>query len=359
MSAAPLVLDFSKLLPGPFATQQLAELGLRVVRVELPHWPDRLRDLPPKKGGLGWAFRACNRGKESLCLDYRKPAGREALFKLLARADALVEGFRPGTMGKLGLGWPALRRRFPRLVYCSLTGYGDEGPASRRAGHDLNFLCGAGYFSVPGTGVPPVQLADLSGAMRAAAAVLAALLERERTGRGRRVSVSMTEAARSWLVLEDGWAEATGREAGESQAWWRGRSHPLYGLYQAADGRRLAVAALEPAFAVDLLRTLGLERLEGAARSDDPGERARLRRALARAFASRPLAHWTRLFAGRDCCVTPALTLAEARAAAPGGPKLRPAPTLGRDNFAVLRRAGLSRVQAARLRKAGVLYSAL
>lgn len=354
----PLVVDFSKLLPGPFCTQTLAELGLRVVRVELPHWPDMLREHGPRVGGLGYAYWAANRGKESLCLDFRRSPGRDALFKLLGSADVLVEGFRPGTMERLGLGWTALRRRFPRLVYCSLTGYGSSGPWSRQAGHDLNFLARAGLLSAPDASVPPAQVADLSGAVHAAAAILAALLARERTGRGRRVEVSMTETAHSWLALETGWHEARGREASAAEAWWRGRTHPLYRLYAAADGGRLAVAALEPPFTVELLRVLGLQSFEADARSEDPRRLARVGRALERAFKARPSAHWERVFAGSDCCVCPVLTLAEARAAARRPSPSKAPPRLGQDNEAVLRRAGLSKAERQGLRRAGLLGSA-
>ncbi len=375
------VIDFSKLLPGPFCTMVLADLGLRVVRVELPHWPDMLRGHGPKAAGLGYAYWMANRGKESLCLDFRAPAGRRALDKILASADALVEGFRPGTMDKLGLGWDAVRRRFPRLVYASITGYGDSGAGSRRAGHDLNFLAEAGYFT-EGAAVPPFQGADLSGALYAASGVLAALLRRGPAGRGRRVSVSMTEAAHSWLALESGFAYAVGRPPAADEAWWRGRMHPCYRLYTAKDGGRLAVAALEPPFAVAMLRHLGLERLEADVRSEEPRRMARVARALEAVFCRQPLAYWRKSFAKTDCCVTPVLTAAEARrdARARGQelslrgqdgrrwplqrspvrlsgaePAPTPPPLLGADSAAVLRRAGVSAKEIAALSKSGLL----
>ena len=131
-----VVLDFSKLLPGPYCTQTLADLGCRVIRVELPHWPDAARELPPKIEGHGFCYWMVNRNKESLCLDFRKPEGMRALEKLLAKADVVVEGFRPGLMDKLGLGAKTLTRKHPRLVYCSITGWG-EGPWAKKAGHDV------------------------------------------------------------------------------------------------------------------------------------------------------------------------------------------------------------------------------
>ncbi|MFH1724715.1 MAG: CaiB/BaiF CoA-transferase family protein [Elusimicrobiota bacterium] len=382
------VLDFSKLLPGPFCTMILADFGCRVIRVELPHWPDTLREYGPRIGGHGFCYWMANRNKESLCLDFRKPAGLRVLAKLLAKADVLVEGFRPGLMGRLGLGPRALLRRFPRLSYCSITGYGREGPLSRRAGHDINFLAESGFLGAGDSNgevsFPAAQVADLGGATTAAAAILAALLARATTGRGRRIEVSMTETAFSWLVLPLGFSFATGRPFDPAEHWWSGR-HPFYRIYRTKDGRRLAVGALERPLAVDLLRRIGRGDLVAALDRADARGLDAIERELERAFLKRTLAHWRRKLGGSDVCVSPVRTVPEALGQARrsrgnavvrltrgkglpyvrspvlvGGKELRlrrPPPALGADNEAVLRSAGIGAAEIRRLKASGMLFS--
>ena len=201
-----VVLDFSKLLPGPFCSLVLADLGCRVIRVELPHWKDAARDIPPRIQGHGFCYWMANRNKESLCLDFRKPEGLSTLLKLVAKADVLLEGFRPGLMDRLGLGYRELSRKHKRLVYCSLTGYGQQGPLSAKAGHDLNFMAQAGSLglgdSSGGVTFPPIQTSDLAGSLYAALGILAALREREcvRGELGARVAARIVAQAEAALV---------------------------------------------------------------------------------------------------------------------------------------------------------------
>ncbi len=268
------VVDFSKLLPGPYATKRLRDLGFRVTRVHLPRFEDPADKLP-----LGpWL----NRGKRSLILDFRKPAGRRRLEALLKTADVLVEGFRPGLMGRLGLGWRDARKLNPRLVYCSLTGYPERGPWAAKAGHDLNFQAMSGLLSLGAPGPVCGTPADVAGSMAAVEAILAALLARERTGRGRRISVSIAEAFHRALAVP------------LSGPQWFPSGHPMYRLYETSDGRQLAVAALEPQFASALKAAVGED--------------------LASAFKSRPLSHWRAELEKIDGCACPVLTLDEARA---------------------------------------------
>lgn len=374
-----LVVDFSKLLPGPFCTMVLADLGCRVVRVELPHWPDWARSSAPKIRGQGAAYWMLNRNKESLCLDFRKPAGLAALHRLLAKADVVVEGFRPGMMEKLGVGYEELRRRNARLVYCSIAGYGD-GPWARRAGHDLNFQALSGLLALGDSGgelsFPPVQLADLSAAHYASSAILAALLERASTGKGRHLRISMAEAVFTWPVFALGQWLADKRAPEPKSAWWNGRS-PLYRLYRTEDGRHLAVAILERSFAVDLLRRIGREDLEPRLDGEDVDKDDVLARELEVTFSRRPLAAWVDLLGDKDVCVTPVLNLEEAARSphvgaagmlAAGGRHIRSPisggapfkvrrdpPRLGADNRRVLRDAGLSDAAVRKLRKDGIL----
>lgn len=382
----PVVLDFSKLLPGPFATMVLADLGLRVIRVELPHWPDMLREIGPMIKGQGFCYWMANRNKESLCLDFRKPEGRKALMRMIARADIVVEGFRPGLMDRLGLGAKELRRRFPRLVYVSITGYGHEGPLADAAGHDLNFQALSGFLgggdSNGACSFPSVQLADLAGSLYAAAAALGALRRRDAEGKGSHVRVSLLDSIFSWQVLSLGQLFGSGDAPAPGGAWWSG-SLPFYRLYETKDGRRMAVAAVERQFAVDLLARMGrLDLLERMPRDEaDPANPALIRE-LEASFRKKTLQQWTAVFAGKDVCVTPVLTPLEAlehpqlkgrgavlrsgpaapalaspvrEGGAPPRPRRAP-PTLGKDNAGVLRYFGFTGKEIRTLKTTGLLH---
>ncbi|MBI5631601.1 MAG: CoA transferase [Elusimicrobia bacterium] len=309
------VLDFSKLLPGPYATQVLADMGCQVTRVELPHFGDMTRDLPPKIGNVGSTYWMVNQGKKRLCFDFRKREGMRRLQSLIKASDVLVEGFRPGLMERLGLGFRAVQRLNPRLIYCSITGYPSQGPMGRKAGHDLNFLAASGFLGLGNSegriAFPPTQIADLAGSMGAVSGILAALLERGQTGKGRQLQLSLAQAVHSWLVIPLGHLKATGKDPSLGRFWWNG-AHPFYRLYRAKDGRELAVAAVEKGFAVSLLDCLGLSRLRNLA--DDPmRHRARLSGAMSRVFRTAALKEWESRFKGKDFCVSPVRFLAEAK----------------------------------------------
>lgn len=332
------VLDFSKLLPGPYATKILADFGMSVTKVELPHFQDPGLTLPPLIDGVGFVHWMVGGGKKRLVLDFRKPPGMKKLRTLVKRADALLEGFRPGLMDRLGLGYEELSKLNPRLVYCSLVGYPPDGPDGAKAGHDLNFMAASGFLGL-GTSegrvaFPGTPVADLCGSVGAAIGVLAALLERETTGRGRRVTVSMTEALHSWLTMPLGQFEATGKAPVPAGEWWNG-GHPFYRLYAAKDGGCMAVGALEKNFSLALLDCLGLERLKGLA-GDPTGENGRvLSEELARAFSGATRDEWTERLKDKDVCVNAVLSLPEsreyARAGAPGSapPRRRRAASRG------------------------------
>ncbi|HEV7557635.1 MAG TPA: CaiB/BaiF CoA-transferase family protein, partial [Kofleriaceae bacterium] len=201
------VLDLSRLLPGPFLTMILADMGADVVKIEDPRVGDYLRAFPPAKGGLAGRFLAINRGKRSLALDLKEPVARDALLKMAAKADVVVESFRPGVMDKLGIGYAALAAVNPKLVLCSISGYGQTGPYTHRAGHDINYIGLAGVLAMCGPAdgppvMPGVQIADLAGgALWGATAILGALVGRDRTGRGAHLDISMTEGALALLAV--------------------------------------------------------------------------------------------------------------------------------------------------------------
>jgi alpha-methylacyl-CoA racemase len=309
-----LVLDFSTLLPGPLATLMLAEAGAEVIKIEKPGGED-MRRFPPRFGAVSAPFAALNRGKQSLELDLKRPQDRQALAPLLGRADILVEQFRPGVMARLGLDFATLQAINPRLIYCSISGYGQAGPRAGEAGHDLNYMARTGLLSLsPGTAavpvVPPALVADIGGgSMPAVINILLALRQRDLTGKGSHIDVAMADAmfTFAWYGLAEG--HATGRFPGPGESRLAGGS-PRYALYATGDGRFLAVGALEQKFwdnftdAIGLADTLRDDRI-------DPGA---TREAVTAIIAGRTAAEWDRILAPRDCCCTVVASLAEALA---------------------------------------------
>jgi crotonobetainyl-CoA:carnitine CoA-transferase CaiB-like acyl-CoA transferase len=304
------VLDLTRLLPGPYATLVLADLGARVDKLEDPQGGDYIRQMPPLRGDESALFYALNRNKRSLALDLKKPESVAAVKRLLAGYDVLVESFRPGVMDRLGLGYEELSRLHPRLIVCSISGYGQTGPDRLRAGHDLNYVARAGALAYTGQrGGPPVQpgvqIADIGGgSLFSLVAILAALHERARTGRGRWLDVSMTEGSLAFLHMHLGARMAMGEEGRPLR---RGEEalnggYPCYGLYRAQDGRYLSVGALEPKFWTGVCGVIGRPDLEPL--GWDTGEAGVAARAQVQAiFATAPADEWKRRFAAVDLCV--------------------------------------------------------
>jgi crotonobetainyl-CoA:carnitine CoA-transferase CaiB-like acyl-CoA transferase len=299
--AGLLVVDLTRYLPGPFASRELLALGARVVRLESPAG-DPLRDIAPQWDAV------LNAGKESVVCDLK--AEPDFGRALCARADVVLEGFRPGVADRLGL------TDLPdSVVYCALTGFGAD---SLRAGHDLNYMGYAGALWDTAPTVPPVQVADLAaGALAAVKEILAALLERERTGRGRRFEVSMTHGSHRFVAH---------RLAGEPLPRLLTGGAACYRIYATADGRHVTVAPLEDRFWRRLCELLG--RADLVQRQWDADQEA-LAAELAEILASRPLAAWLELFDGEDVCVGPVATLEEGAAAFGAPPPTAAAPELG------------------------------
>lgn len=325
------VLDLTKLLPGPLATLRLAELGAEVVKIEGPteqgqddgarHMLQTPAEL--QRGEPGLMFRQLAAGKQLLRLDLRSSAGRDALLALVRDVHVLVEGFRPGVMNRLGLGWDVLHGANPKLVMCAISGYGQTSPWADRAGHDINYIATAGVLEQIATvdgeiALPNFQIGDLlGGAQAAVCGVLAALLGVERGGNGRFVDISMTHEVARHNVIAGVVLDATGRASPPGRGLLSGGA-PCYGVYRTADGRHLAVGALEPQFWSRLCTAIGKPQwiAQHHTRGLVPGSAAALalRGELAALFASEPLAHWWALLEPADCCVTPVLRLDEARA---------------------------------------------
>jgi alpha-methylacyl-CoA racemase len=285
--AGLLVVDLTRYLPGPFASRELMRLGARVTRL-LPPGGDPLQELAP-----AW-HEALNEGKESVELDLKVEPERGRA--LCAEADVVLESFRPGVVERLGIGPSQLPER---VVYCSFTGFG---PDDLTAGHDLNYQGWAGLLADTAPAMPPVQVADLGAAQRAVAQILGALLERERTDRGRHLVVSLTDSAHEL---------ASHRLGGEPFPRLLTGGLACYRIYATADGRHLTVAALEPKFFRRLCELIG--RPELAERQWGP-EQEPLAAELAPVFAAQPLAAWLELFEGEDVSVGPVATLEEAAA---------------------------------------------
>ena len=327
--SAPLdgvrVLDLSRLLPGPVCTLHLADLGADVVKVEDTGAGDYARSLglAPTDGraasdAQSAFFRMVNRNKRSLALDLKAPAGREAFLRLAQRADVIVESFRPGVVDKLGVGYAAVAARNPRIVYCSITGYGQTGPYRDRAGHDINYLGYAGVLDQTGTsGGPPalsnLQVADLlGGSMNASTAILAALFGASRTGQGSHVDVAMTEGSLAHNIFALHAIETLGRAQARGADLLTG-GVPCYGVYATQDGRYLAVGALEGKFWRVLCEALDRpDLIAGQLSTGHAG--ALVRQQLAAVFAQRTQAHWIERLADIECCVSPVLSLDESLA---------------------------------------------
>ncbi|QDQ26127.1 CoA transferase [Chitinimonas arctica] len=306
------VLDFSPLLPGPFATRILADLGAKVIRIESPDRPDLVRQGPPFVAGVAAGHAYLNRNKQSLALNLKAPGALAAVLRLVVQADVLVEQFRPGVMARLGLDYTTLQAHNPRLVYCSITGYGQTGPLRDRAGHDINYLALTGLSAGSGrqqSGPPPqgLQVADVAGgSLHAVIGILAALRQREQDGLGQHIDISMSDCAFHLNALAAAGQLAADCDTPAEGGLLNGGSH--YDYYRCRDNRWLAVGSLEPPFLIALCQAIGLPEL--AARFGiDP---AQAKRQLAARLAEQDRASWEAVFASVDACVEPVLSLPEA-----------------------------------------------
>jgi len=305
----------TRLLPGAYATMLLADFGAEVVKIEEPGAGDPLRTLPPLIEGVSAYHLALNRNKRSRALDLKSDAGQEVFLEMAAQADVVIENFRPGVMRRLGLDYESLRAVNPRLIYCAITGYGQDGPRRTEAGHDLNFIALAGLLGLNAKEdgepvIPGVQFADLAGgSLPAVIGILLAVAARERTGAGQMVDISMLDGVLSLMVAPLVTLLATGREPQPSGEALTGR-YACYHVYEAGDGRHLALAALEPKFWAVVCRALGREDL--IARQFAEGEpRAACVEALQSIFRTKTANEWVAQFAGLDACLTPVKTLGE------------------------------------------------
>lgn len=308
------VLDFTTLLPGPFATLILAEAGAEVVKIERPGGED-MRAGRPRAGDHGLLFAMLNRGKKSIEIDLKAPGAAARLAPLIESADVLVEQFRPGVMARLGLDWENARRVNPRLVYCSITGYGQDGPMAATAGHDLNYCADTGFLSLTkaadgSPNIPQTQIADIgAGSYPAVMNVMFALWAARRTGRGAHLDIAMSDNMFPFMWAPMALGRASGRWTEGSDMYLTGGS-ARYQLYRARDGRYIACGALEQKFWDEFCDCIGLD---AALRDDARDPQATLAGAAER-IALHDSDDWRRRFAGRDVCAGVVRGLEEALA---------------------------------------------
>ncbi len=310
------ILDFSILLPGPFASLLLADMGAEVLRVESPTRMDLLRVLPPHDGGVSASHAYLNRNKRSIGLDLKRQEAVEVVKQLVSEYDIVLEQFRPGVMDKLGVGYEALKAINPKLIYVSITGYGQTGPYKDRAGHDINYLALSGIADQTGrreSGPLPlgIQAADIAGgSFHGVMGLLAAVIQRQQTGEGQYVDVSMTDCIFSLHAMAGAGYLACGEEPKmESQALNGGS---FYDYYRTRDGRWFSVGSLEPQFMQQFCAGIGRPELAALGLSPMPEVQRALKREIEIEFEKHDFAEWCERFAAMDACVEPMLSLAEA-----------------------------------------------
>ncbi|MBO0940016.1 CoA transferase [Fibrella sp. HMF5335] len=312
------VLDLTRLLPGPLGTMMMADMGAEVLKIENPNSPDYVRMFPPYQNGESLNYIAYNRSKKSVLLDYTTPEGRETLLKLAETADVLVEQFRPGYMDRLGLGYAVMHERNPRLVYVSVTGYGQTGPYAHLAGHDLNYLGVAGVLGLTGEPdqapvVPGVQLADIAGGSYGCVmATLAAIYARERTGEGQHVDVAMTDCVMPLLSVAYALHEG-GQHPVRGEMPLSG-GQPNYGVYRCADEtdgipRYVVLGTLEPKFWQKFCTIVDRPDWLKFMLPQSPEQRADYKVFIQDLMQQRTQGAWVKLGAEYDLLITPVNTL--------------------------------------------------
>lgn len=306
------VLDLTRLLPGGYATQLLGDLGAEVLKIEDPWQGDYMRWMPPhfpgtEESSLFWGL---NRNKKSMTLNLKSKAGKEIFFELVKKYDVVVEGFRPGVMEGLGLGYQVLKEVNPRIIMCSISGYGQDGPYRQRAGHDINFSAIAGALGLTGESpdsspvIPPVQLGDIGGgSLMAAVGILAACIAREQTGQGQYIDVSMLDGVISWMTMVFMEKAVKGAQGMKRGGMMLTGGLASYNVYRTKDGKYMALGALEDKFWERLCSLVGREDLAKEYKPQDPAVKEEIRQI----FETKTRDEWVALLAKEDICCEPVL----------------------------------------------------
>ena len=301
------VLDLTRLLPGPMATMTLANFGAEVIKVEEPGRGDYAREGQPRIHGVGASFALLNRGKKSVAINLKDRRGKEAFRRLATKADVLIEGFRPGVMDRLELGYEQLSGLNSHLIYAALTGYGLDGSYTQTVGHDANYLSMAGVLDLIGPAdgppnLPGIQIADIAaGTLPALIGILLALAAREKTGKGQIVDAAMLDGSLNLMPIPLAQWTATGESPRRGETRLSGR-YACYNLYETSDGRWMSVGALEPKFWAELCSEVGREDLIADQYAGDSRQQE-IKNELKQIFRQEAAAEWERRFAKRDACV--------------------------------------------------------
>ena len=310
------VLDLSRLLPGPYASAMLANFGAEVIKIEKPGEGDYARDGQPQINGKGAVFETINRGKKSVALNLKDDKGKEAFLALAEKADIVLDGFRPGVMEKLDLGYKKLHRLNPKLIYAALTGYGQDGLYSQLAGHDLNYIALGGMLDLIGDAdgmpiMPGAQIADVAaGSLPTVIGILLALQARNAGGKGQMVDIAMLDGVLGLLPVQVADYTVTKRKPKRGNERLFGR-YACYNIYPARNGRYLALGALEPRFWQTLCRVLEREDLIEDQYAE--GDRQQVLMAeLTRIFQKREVGDWMEIFEDEDVCITEVRDVANA-----------------------------------------------
>jgi alpha-methylacyl-CoA racemase len=310
------ILDFSGLLPGPYATMMLADLGAHVLRVESPSRPDLVRKFPPLDGEDSAVHGHLHRSKQSIALDLKKPESVDIVKRLVQEYDIILEQFRPGVMERLGLGYEDLKEVNPQIIYCSITGYGQTGPYRDRPGHDNNYLSIAGINGYSGRkkegpSLMGTQIADIAGgSLHSIIGTLAAVIHRERTGEGQWIDISMTDSSFALNAIHGPGYLVGGIEPEPESMQLNGGD--FYDYYRTKDGRYFSVGSLEPPFRKLLCEAIGRMDMVNISMSDNSEDVQAFKEAVRTAFLSKTYNEWQDIFSDIEACVEPVLTFAEA-----------------------------------------------
>ena len=386
------ILDFTRLYPGPLGTMMLADMGAEVIKIEDMNTPDYMRFYPPYIKSESAGYLAVNRSKRNIAMNLKHKKGVDIFFSLLPTADIVVEQFRPGIMDEIGLGYEIARRVKTDIIYVSLTGYGQNGPYARNAGHDINYIGYSGILATTGsrkTGpiIPGAQIADVAGgAYLTIIACLSALWAREKTGQGQKVDVSMLDAILPLMTLQMAHYHAAGLAPAPGESALTG-GLACYGIYRSADGKYIALGILEEKFWKSFCEMVG--RPEWIDQQFVIGEIAeRLRGAIAALFKTRTRDEWIAAAKEYDTCLTPVLEIGEIEtdphvqarnmiieqthpvcgkikgigvplkfSQTPAEPSLPP-PVLGKDTAAIMEEIGYLQKEIETLRKEGIIFIA-
>lgn len=308
------VLDMSRLLPGPYCTMLLADFGAEVIKIEEPGKGDYSRSFPPFLKDFGYWHLQLNRNKQSVVLDLKSEEGKNIFLELVKTADVVVESYRPGVLKKLGVDYEAAAKVNPKIIYCSLSGYGSKGPLAHKADHDLGYLSLAGVTAMSGEAdgapaIPGVLMADMNAALSAGMSIMIALRHAALTGQGQKIDISLFNVAMNLMPGAASLFFGSGFVAERGNNWLTG-AYANYNIYATADGRYVSVGCLEKKFWRNLCIGLGKEELIDMI--DDESNHPYLKEQLAAAFKQKTMREWEEFFADKDACVTPVLNFKEA-----------------------------------------------